>query len=116
MINPADRFDRTHHMSGVSYQKLSLNKMRRPNKGVVKMERRVDPDCGESRHAGFKHFLPILAIPIVFGLMRGVTRHKFGHMDERGRAEWNNGVPPMFAELHRRAHAAEAEKPVVSEA
>lgn len=75
------------------------------------MERKMDVDCGERRHTGFTHILPFLAIPLVFGLMRGIAHQKFAHMDEWRRAEWKNGVPPMFAELHRRAHAADAEKP-----
>jgi len=75
------------------------------------MERRMDSDCGESRHGGFKHLLPFLAIPLAFGVMRSMAHHRFSRMGEMRRADWKNGVPPMFAELHRRAHAAEAEKP-----
>jgi hypothetical protein len=75
------------------------------------MENRMDRDCGERSHNGFMHILPFLAIPLAIGLMRGFARHKFAHMSEQRRAEWKNGVPPMFAELHRRAHEAEAEKP-----
>lgn len=75
------------------------------------MEHRFDSDCGEGRHSGFRHLLPLLAIPVAIGIMRGVAHHKFGTMSEQRRESWKNGVPPMFAELHRRAHAAEAEKP-----
>ena len=75
------------------------------------MERRMDSDCEESRHSGLRHLLPFLAIPLAFGMMRRMANHKFGRMGELRRADWKNGVPPMFAELHRRAHAAEAGKP-----
>ena len=80
------------------------------------MEQRMDHDCGEGAHSGFKHILPFLAIPLAIGLMRGLARHRFAHMSELQRKEWKNGVPPMFAELHRRAHAAEAEKPAETQA
>jgi hypothetical protein len=72
------------------------------------MENRMNRDCGEHSHAGFVHFLPFLAIPVAFGLMRGMAHHRFSHMGEQRREAWKTGVPPMFAELHRRAHAAEA--------
>lgn len=75
------------------------------------MEHRMDRDCGSGSHSGFRHILPFLAIPLAIGLMRGVAHHKFSHMREHRREAWKNGVPPMFAELHRRAHAAEAETP-----
>ena len=74
------------------------------------MENRMERDCGESRHSGFKHILPFLAIPLAFGVMRGIAHHKFAHMSDERREAFQNGVPPMFAELHRRAHAAEAAK------
>ncbi len=77
------------------------------------MEQKIERDCGESRHSGFKHILPFLAIPLAIGVMRGIARHKFGHMRGMHRGEWQNGVPPMFAEWHRRAHAAEAGTSVV---
>jgi hypothetical protein len=48
--------------------------------------------------------------------MRGMARHTYAAMGPQRREEWKNGVPPMFAELHRRAHAAEAEKPVETQA
>ncbi len=80
------------------------------------MEHRMDSDYGERRHGGFKHLLPFLAIPLVFGLMRGMARHQFAHMNGQQREGWKNGVPPMFAELHRRAHVAEAEKPAETQA
>ncbi len=80
------------------------------------MEHRMDRDCGEGMHAGVKRFLPFLAIPLAIGVMRGVARHKFAHMNGMRHAEWKNGVPPMFAELHRRAHAAETQNPAETEA
>ncbi len=76
------------------------------------MERRMESDCEEGRHGGFRHLMPFLAIPLAFAVMRGLAHHKHGHMGGLRRAEWKNGVPPMFAELHRRAHAAETEPPV----
>lgn len=76
------------------------------------MEQKIDRDCGEGRHSGFRHILPFLVIPLAIGLMRGFAHHKIARMGWQRRQEWKNGVPPMFAELHRRAHAADAEKPV----
>jgi hypothetical protein len=75
-----------------------------------------DCDCGESRHGGYKQMhmhmhmglMPLLLIPFGIMMMRGMARHKMGRMGMMHRAEWKNGVPPMFAEMHRRAHAAEA--------
>ena len=75
------------------------------------MEQKMDCDCGEGRHHGFRHILPFLAVPVAIGVMRRCAHHKFARMGGYQRHEWKNGVPPMFAELHRRAHAAEAEKP-----
>jgi len=85
-------------------------------KGVKKMEHRMDSDYGERRHSGFRHFLPFLAIPVAFAVMHGMRRHKFAYMTEQHREDWKNGVPPMFAELHRRAHAAEGEQPAGEQA
>ncbi len=73
------------------------------------MEHRMDADCGEGRHSGMRHILPFLAVPLVFAVMHNMRRHMYTRMAGQHRAEWKNGVPPMFAELHRRAHAAEAE-------
>ncbi len=80
------------------------------------MEYTKDSDCRERSHGGMRHILPLLAIPLAIGLVRGVARHKFARMGMMDRAEWKNGVPPMFAELHRRAHLAEAEKPAEAQA
>ena len=75
------------------------------------MEHSMDRDCGNGPHFGLRHFMPFLAIPLAIGLVHGLARHKFSHLGEQRREAWKNGVPPMFAELHRRAHAAEVEKP-----
>lgn len=72
----------------------------------------MDSDCGEGSHGSLRHLLPFLAIPMAFVLMRGMAHHIYTNMGAQRREDWKNGVPPMFAELHRRAHAAEAEKPV----
>jgi len=80
------------------------------------MENRLDSDCREGSHGGLRHILPFLVIPMAFIVMRGMAHHAYSRMGGQRRADWKNGVPPMFAELHRRAHAAEAEKPVEMEA
>jgi hypothetical protein len=84
--------------------------------GEIKMEQRMDSDCREGSHAGLRHLLPFLVIPMAFALMHGLARNMHATMGAQGRESWKNGVPPMFAELHRRAHAAEADKPVEMEA
>ncbi len=75
------------------------------------MEGKFDNDCRENSHGRMRHLLPFLVIPVAFGIMHGVAHRKFARMSMH-RGEWKNGVPPMFAEFHRRAHAAEAEKPI----
>ncbi len=80
------------------------------------MEHSMDSDYRKGSHAGFRHLLPFLAIPLAFALMRGMARHAHANMGAQHREGWKNGVPPMFAELHRRAHAAEAEKPAEAQA
>jgi hypothetical protein len=56
----------------------------------------------------------LLVIPLAIGFMlvmrKGMMHHAMGH----GKS-WENGVPPMFAELHRRAHAA-SDQSAVTEA
>ncbi len=68
--------------------------------------------CGAYRpHAG--RFLPLvvpLAIGFMLGMRKGMMRQGMGPGKR-----WENGVPPFFAELHRRAHAA-SEQPAVTEA
>ena len=77
------------------------------------MENNRIHDCGGAPHAGFRHILPLFAIPLAIGLMRGIARRRYSLMGEHRQAEWKNNVPPMFAEMHRRAHTAdEADKPV----
>ena len=80
------------------------------------MEQRMDSDCVEGSHAGLRRILPFLVIPMAFAFMHGMARHNYARMGGQRRADWKNGVPPMFAELHRRAHAAEAEKPAETQA
>jgi beta-galactosidase GanA len=75
------------------------------------MEHRMDTDYTERSHGGLRHLLPFLIIPITFALTHAMARHTYARMGAQHREGWKNGVPPLFAELHRRAHAAEAEKP-----
>ncbi len=66
-----------------------------------------DRPCAGERH-GFGLFLPLLIIPVTMVMMRKMAMHRFAHhqgMYSQGDQDW---VPPMFAEFHRRAHAAEA--------
>jgi len=76
----------------------------------------MDSDCREGSHGGLRHVLPFLIIPMTFVLMRGMARHTYARMGGQRREDWKNGVPPIFAELHQRAHAAEAEKPAETQA
>ncbi len=76
------------------------------------MEHRIDTDYTQGSHGGLRLLLPFLIIPIAFALMHAMARHSYALKGGHHREGWKNGVPPMFAELHRRAHAAEAEKPV----
>lgn len=80
------------------------------------MDQTIESNCGDTRHNGIKHIMPFLVIPLGIALMRGFAHHKFTHLAEQRGAGWKNGVPPMFAELHRRAHAAEVAKPVETQA
>jgi hypothetical protein len=82
----------------------------------MEMENNSDRECGGRPHGVIRHILPFLVIPLGIGLVRGVLRHKMGHMMAHRRAEWKNGVPPMFAEMHRRAHEAEAAEAVAQAA
>ena len=52
------------------------------------MEHRMDSDCVEGRHAGFRHILPFLAIPLAIGVMRGMAYRRFAHMGEQRREGW----------------------------
>jgi hypothetical protein len=64
---------------------------------------------GEGHHE-FGFILPMIAIPLTIGFMMRMARRKYRYMNGAHRGDWENGVPPMFAELHRRAHAAEQQK------
>lgn len=52
--------------------------------------------------------VPFFLLFLFFGLTRAIFWH--GHHDWKGHhmhghhGDWENGVPPMFAEWHRRAH------------
>jgi hypothetical protein len=75
----------------------------------MEMEHKMyQQDCQGDSHSGFRHLMPLLIIPIAIGVMRGMARHRFGQMAMHHEG-WKGGVPPMFAEMHRRAHAAEAQ-------
>ena len=75
--------------------------------------------CGERRH-GMGMFLPLLALPLVIGFMKHAARRHMmmhGEMGEHGerseyakqrRAAFEERIMPIFSELHRKAHAAEA--------
>src|SRR5512138_3067564 len=68
----------------------------------------------ESDHRSLKHFIPLLSLPLAFGMLRRMAfhRHMFRHgMGMHARENWQNGVPPFFAEWHRRAHEAEGQSP-----
>lgn len=80
------------------------------------MKHRIDRDCEESHHDGLRHILPFLAVPLAIGVVHKMAHHRFARMGMHHPQEWKNGVPPMFAELHRRAHAAQAEAPTEQEA
>ncbi len=59
--------------------------------------------------------LPVFVIPLAIGLLIHFARRKRHHMHMMHRGNWENGVPPFFAEWHRRAHAAESAAPAVPE-
>jgi hypothetical protein len=72
---------------------------------------RVNGCEGYRPHAGrFLHLLVPLGIGFMLGMHKARLHRGFGP----GKS-WENGVPPFFAELHRRAHAA-SEGPEVTEA
>ncbi len=45
-------------------------------------------------------------VPLAVGFMLGVRKARM-HQMMGDRKSWENRVPPFFAELHRRAHAAD---------
>ncbi len=83
-------------------------------------------NCGGYGHRPprFLMFLVPLAVGYMIGKRSGMFRGGFGPhgFGPQGRGpqgagfgrSWENGVPPFFAELHRRAHAAD--QPPVTEA
>lgn len=80
------------------------------------MEHRFDEMYSHGdRQRGPGFLLPMLFIPLTIGLMMKFASHRHHFMQGQHRSEWENGVPPVFAELHRRAHAAEAQKAAAEE-
>lgn len=79
-------------------------------------------DGGYRPHMGmFIPFVIPLAIGFMLGMRKGMMHQGMHHRMGMGPGKnWENGVPPFFAELHRRAHAAEnqpaAEQPTGAEA
>ncbi len=70
---------------------------------------------GYRPHAGrFLPFVIPLAIGFMLGMRKGMMHQGSMHQRMGFRQNWENGVPPFFAELHRRAHAA-ADQPKVTE-
>ena len=65
---------------------------------------------GYRPHAG--RFLPLVAL-LAIGFMFGMRKSRLHQRMGPGK-RWENGVPPFFAELHRRAHAA-ADQPAETE-
>jgi len=83
----------------------------------------------ENMHEGYRYggrshgmgmFLPLLAVPLIIGFMKHAARRHMmmhGELGEQGerseyykqrRAAFEERIMPMFSELHRKAHAAEA--------
>jgi hypothetical protein len=86
------------------------------------MNEQFDPMVGREGYAGYRphpgrflSFVVPLAIGIMIGKRSGMFRQGMGGGMGAGRRSWENGVPPFFAELHRRAHAA-PEQPQGTEA
>jgi hypothetical protein len=81
----------------------------------------MENDREEYRYGRHSHgmgmFLPLLAVPLIIGFMKHAARRHMmmtGPNGERGeyysqrRAAFEERVMPMFTELHKKAHAAEA--------
>lgn len=82
--------------------------------GDRRSDRWSDRWSGHRPHPGM--FLPLI-VPLGIGFMLGMRKAMMHRMmDQEGGPgkRWENGVPPFFAELHRRAHAAD--KPETTEA
>jgi hypothetical protein len=71
---------------------------------------------------GLGCFAPLLGLFLVFLAFGAMRRMMFGprfgwhgmhhgHGPWGDKSAWEDGVPPMMAEMHRRMHAAENEKP-----
>lgn len=63
----------------------------------------------------FRLLIPLFLLFLAFGALRRLIwgpRWGMRHMGHgpMGHGPWGEGVPPMFAEMHRRAHAAQAEE------
>ncbi len=56
---------------------------------------------------GIRFFFPLLAIPIGVALLMGMAKRKRHYLRTHFQNAWVNGVPPMFAEWHRRAHESQ---------
>ncbi len=80
------------------------------------MSEQSGSNCGGYRpHPGM--FLPVI-IPLAIGFMLGMRKgmmHQGMHRHMGPGRNWEGGVPPFFAEMHRRAHEAE-QKPETTEA
>lgn len=79
------------------------------------MQNQVEQTEGYGRGPlGFRGAFPVWIVPIGMGLLMGLMiRHKhmrFAHH----RRNWENGVPPMFMEWHRRAHEAQPQPPIAT--
>lgn len=70
------------------------------------------PRTGYSPLGG--RFMPFI-IPLAIGFMLGM-RKAIMHRGMGPYRNWENGIPPFFAEMHRRAHAAENQPPAEAEA
>ena len=63
----------------------------------------------------FRLLIPLFLLFLAFGAIRRLIwgprwgMQHIGH-GPMGHSPWGAGVPPMFAELHRRAHAPQAEE------
>ena len=82
---------------------LELPAVIQPNNGIVYMH----------PHGGFGCLIPLFVLFLVFIAFGGMRRLIWGPRYGWGRHHchpkhwsWNEGVPPMFDEWHRRAHAA----------
>jgi hypothetical protein len=70
--------------------------------------------CG-GRPMGFRGSFPVWIVPIGMGLFMGmmIRRKQLGFAHHHHR-NWENGVPPMFMEWHRRAHENQPQPPTAT--